>query len=100
MSDVVLEVDALRVEFPLDTGVVRAVDGVSFSVAAGERVAIVGESGSGKTVTALAVWVSWIHRDASSRATSGSTVARWSGSPRTSTASCVVAISPWCSRTR
>ena len=55
MSDVVLEVDALRVEFPQETGVVRAVDGVSFTVATGERIAVVGESGSGKTVTALAV---------------------------------------------
>jgi oligopeptide/dipeptide ABC transporter ATP-binding protein len=50
-----LEVDSLSVEFPLESGVVRAVDGVSLSVGVGERLAIVGESGSGKTVTALAV---------------------------------------------
>ena len=50
-----LEVDDLHVEFAGDGGVVRAVDGVSLTLALGERVAVVGESGSGKTVTALAV---------------------------------------------
>jgi oligopeptide/dipeptide ABC transporter ATP-binding protein len=51
-----LAVEGLRVEFPLTDGpVVRAVEEVSFSLRAGERLGIVGESGSGKSVSALAV---------------------------------------------
>ncbi len=47
------EIDGLVVEFTTSAGPLRAVNGVSFQVAAGEIVAVVGESGSGKTVTAL-----------------------------------------------
>ena len=51
-----LEVRDLRTVFrTADGGEVAAVDGVSFTVEAGETVAIVGESGSGKSVTALSV---------------------------------------------
>ncbi|MBC7230459.1 MAG: ABC transporter ATP-binding protein [Actinobacteria bacterium] len=53
--DTLLEVRGLRTWFHTREGVVKAVDGVSFTVARGEALAVVGESGCGKTVTALSV---------------------------------------------
>ncbi|SDC54439.1 oligopeptide transport system ATP-binding protein [Geodermatophilus telluris] len=50
-----LEVDDLRVEFRTRSGVVNAVNGVSYSLGAGETLAILGESGSGKSVSAQAI---------------------------------------------
>ncbi|MFY2860397.1 dipeptide ABC transporter ATP-binding protein [Mycobacterium sp. THU-M104] len=50
-----LEVTDLAVTFPADGGPVTAVRGISYSVDAGEVVAMVGESGSGKSVSAMAV---------------------------------------------
>jgi len=52
---VILEVQGLAKHYPVSGGLVRAVDGVSFSLARGETLALVGESGCGKSTTARLV---------------------------------------------
>ena len=50
-----LEVDGLKTWFFTRDGTLRAVDGVSFTINAGETLALVGESGCGKSVTSLSL---------------------------------------------
>jgi peptide/nickel transport system ATP-binding protein len=55
LPDPALEVDGLRTIIHTRRGDVRAVDGVSFSIAPGEAFGLAGESGSGKSMTALSI---------------------------------------------
>ncbi|MCB0340648.1 MAG: ABC transporter ATP-binding protein [Pseudobdellovibrionaceae bacterium] len=55
MSDILLQIKDLSVEFKTDDGIVNAVKGISFDIPKGKTVGLVGESGSGKSVTSLAV---------------------------------------------
>ncbi len=55
MAEPTLVVEDLRTHFFTKAGVVKAVDGVSFSVGPGKILGLVGESGSGKTVTGFSI---------------------------------------------
>ena len=55
MTQPVLEIDNLSVQFNLKRGVLRAIDQISFEIGKGETFGLVGESGSGKSVTARAI---------------------------------------------
>ena len=54
-DEVILQVKDLKTYFHVDEGIVKAVDGVSFTLRKGETLGIVGESGSGKSVTNLSI---------------------------------------------
>src|ERR687883_1982310 len=50
-----LDVRDLKIHFPTDDGLVKSVDGLSFTLERGRTLGIVGESGSGKSVTSLGI---------------------------------------------
>jgi len=55
MEDLLLRVKDLKTYFYTDDGVVKAVDGVDFTIRKGETLGMVGESGCGKSVSALSI---------------------------------------------
>ena len=67
MPDTLLEVEDLHIHFPTDDGLVKAVDGMSFSLDRGRTLGIVGESGSGKSVTSLGIM--GLHQGSNARIT-------------------------------
>mgnify|MGYP005853514581 CR=1 FL=1 len=54
-SDTLLEVNNLKVHIKIDEGILKAVDGVSFSLKRGKTMGLVGESGCGKSLTSKAI---------------------------------------------
>jgi len=55
MAETLLEIRDLKTYFDMEEGVVKAVDGVSYSIGTGETLGVVGESGCGKSVTAMSI---------------------------------------------
>ncbi len=55
MKDSLLKIDKLNVSFDTPKGLAKAVNGISFNIAKGEKLGLVGESGSGKSVTAKSI---------------------------------------------
>lgn len=55
MTDILLQVRGLKVNFTTSSGTLYAVNGVDLSLRRGQTLGVVGESGSGKSVTALAI---------------------------------------------
>ena len=97
-----LVVEDLRTHFFTRRGVTRAVDGVSFTLHAGETLALVGESGSGKSVTCLSL-VRLVPEPAG-RIVGGRVLFDGRGSPpeerRPRCGGSGASRSPWCCRTR
>ena len=78
-----LEVENLSVEFDTDDGIVRAVSDLSYTLRAGETLAILGESGSGKSVSVQALMgLSPRRPDGSRVVESTSKASTWSNADR------------------
>jgi peptide/nickel transport system ATP-binding protein len=54
-EDIILEIKNLKTHFTLDTGIIRAVDGVNLTISRGKTLGVIGESGCGKSVTAHSI---------------------------------------------
>jgi peptide/nickel transport system ATP-binding protein len=54
-SDLLIEINDLRVEFDVRAGIVKAVDGLNFDIRRGQTMGVIGESGCGKSMTARAI---------------------------------------------